>query len=498
LIGLAVLAGCEPAPLPSTVPDELPTPTADAEAFPSEPPQAAFRWASPRDGDKVAKRRLTLRAAPDVPGTSDGARVVFSIDWPGSPPQEACVAESPTNAGAWQCEVDLEALHAPSGSLKLDFDVAVQSGTIDESPDGKRTVEYRPAAATWRAAKQVFPKRCFSPVLVVDGSSRYHVTATCGDKVGYAEGSATGAWTMQTLEPPARHVEQAPQIAVDGRDLYIAYTRYGPVIDADTCGGPYSVRYEDLGVYYRKRTLPDGEWSKPRRLGRANDILGSLRVADGTLLAAMVGPAGTSLVYQSVDGGSRVRSRLKGVGDEFSLRVGSDGKARVAHVADDGSLRLLTSDGTKTASMVVADKGTLLNPLLLLGPGNQPHLIWTRYAKEDGGCGGGTGGMSPEGTYYATLVDGKWKPERVTRAVGPMSFVLDTETGAVHVVVNGERNQRAGNRLTHYERAPGGGWTATPLQGSVDGGFMIRLDEADGTLVVAYQDGNVIRVMTRR
>ncbi len=52
--------------------------------------------------------------------------------------------------------------------------------------------------------------------------------------------------------------------------------------------------------------------------------------------------------------------------------------------------------------------------------------------------------------------------------------------------------------MTHYERAPGGGWTATPLNASVDGGFMIRLDEADGTLVVVYQDGKVIRAITRR
>ncbi len=147
---------------------------------------------SPRDGSKVSKRRLTLRAAPDVPGTSDGAKVVFSVDWPGSAPQEACVADAPTDAGAWQCEVDLAVLRAPAGSLKLDFDVRSREGTIDASPDGKRTVDYQPAAATWRSPQPVFPKGCFGPSLVIDGSSRYHVAATCGDKVGYAEGTATG------------------------------------------------------------------------------------------------------------------------------------------------------------------------------------------------------------------------------------------------------------------------------------------------------------------
>jgi hypothetical protein len=499
LLAVALLAGCEDTPTPSTIPDSPASPSAASESSPSSPPlSAAFRWDSPRDGSKVSRRRLTLRAAPDVPGTSDGARVVFSIDWPGSSQQTACVAEAPTDAGGWQCEVDLAALRAPAGSLKLDFDVVLQPGTIDESPDGKRTVDYRPRTPTWRAAHQVFPKGCYGPVLVIDGSSRYHVAASCGEKIGYAEGTATGSWTDQMLQPPARHTESGPQIAVDGRDLYIAYTRYGPVTDADTCGGPYSTYYEDLGVYYRKRTLPDGEWSKPRKLGRADDILDSLRVADGTLHAVVVAGGGTSLVYESDNDGSLLRGRLKGVGGWISLRVGSDGKARVAYVnARDHSIRLATTDGSETTSTVVADDGKLENPLLVLGPGNQPHLIWTRFRSEDEGCGGGAL-IDPAGTYYATLVDGTWRTERITRAIGPMSFVLDTDTGAVHVVIKGERDGRAGNRLTHYERSPAGGWTATPLRASVDGGFMIRLDEADGTLVVAYQDGKIIRVMTRR
>ena len=309
LLGLVLLAGCDQAPTPSTAPESPPTPSNAAQSSPSGPPQVAFRWASPREGLKVSKRRLTLRAAPDVPGASDGAKVVFTVDWPGSSPQEACVADAPTDAGTWECEVDLEALRAPAGALKLNFDVRSEPGAVDPSPDGKRTVEYRPAAPGWRAAQQVLPKNCFGPSLVIDGSSGYHVAATCGDKVGYAEGSVSGRWTSHVLEPPARHTESGPQVAIDGRDLYIAYTRYGPPTEADTCGGPYSTAYEDLGVYYRKRTLPDGEWSKPRQLGRANDILDSLRVADGRLYAVV---ESTFLVSQPDTGGAQTRVRLKG------------------------------------------------------------------------------------------------------------------------------------------------------------------------------------------
>ena len=144
LLGLALLAGCDSAPLPSTIPVQPPSPSADADSSPSGGPQVAFRWASPKDGSKISKRRLTLQAAPDVPGTSDGSRVTFSIDWPGDSRHEACVADAPTDAGVWECDVDLAALLAPAGSLKLDFDVEAKAGTFDKSPDGKRTVDYRP------------------------------------------------------------------------------------------------------------------------------------------------------------------------------------------------------------------------------------------------------------------------------------------------------------------------------------------------------------------
>ena len=49
----------------------------------------------------------------------------------------------------------------------------------------------------------------------------------------------------------------------------------------------------------------------------------------------------------------------------------------------------LTTDGSGTTSTVVADEGKLENPLLVLGPGNQPHLIWTRYRSEDGDAAAG-------------------------------------------------------------------------------------------------------------
>ena len=163
-------------------------------------------------------------------------------------------------AAAWTCDLDLVALGAPTGRLRLDFDVDRGAGAVETSPDGRRTLKYRPPVPTWHAARAILPKACGLPSLTV-ASGRYHTASSCKGAIRYAEGSATGAWTVTTLRSPDEHIEAGPQLAVDGNTLYLAFTRFGPVKDADTCGGPYSVTYDDLGVYYRTRTLPDGAWS---------------------------------------------------------------------------------------------------------------------------------------------------------------------------------------------------------------------------------------------
>ena len=84
--------------------------------------------------------------------------------------------------------------------------------------------------------------------------------------------------------------------------------------------------------------------------------------------------------------------------------------------------------------------------------------------------------------------------ERITKATGATSLVLDTDSGAVHVLVDGNPNASSGGRLTHFERAPGGGWTATPLSPrSVESGAVIRRDESDGTLVVMFRTRSATR-----
>ena len=497
LIAIPLLLGCEATPGPTAAPSiatAVPAPSVSSgpSSAPSQP-TAAFRWAGPQDGATHHARRVTLSVTADGQAGVDGT-VVFSIGWPGNRSHEVCSASTPDETGAWRCSVDLARVKAPAGPLELDFDVD-RGAAVEKSPDGTRTLDYRPPPPRWRTARAVMPKRCFGPALAIDSSSTYHVAASCGrGSLGYAEGSATGDWTMATLSPPKQHTDEGPQLAIDDDTLYLAYTRFGPLVDAETCGP--GVEFADIGVYVRTRHLPEGAWSKPRRIGEPWDLLEGLRVQDGRIYVTVESQKSFRTFLETIDGSTIERVRLRQAYAP-SLRVGTDGVARLAYLDTDGDVRLASVRGTEMTSRVIADEGTLVNPLLVLGPGNQPHVVWTRDITAEVGCGESQLDAK-DGTYYATLVDGRWRVERVTKATGDTSLVLDTDSGAVHVLVNGSTTKRGGNKLTHYERVPGRGWTSTTLRKAVDPGAVIRRDDANGTLVVAFRDDGGVRVMTRR
>src|SRR5262245_24856118 len=121
LLAIFVLAACESTTVPSVAPSvavEVPSATPDTPSgSPPEsvPPTTAFHWQAPADG-ATSKRRVTLGATPDDAAAAEGSRVVFRVDWPDAPAQEACVATAPGDDGVWACEADLAALGAPAGS----------------------------------------------------------------------------------------------------------------------------------------------------------------------------------------------------------------------------------------------------------------------------------------------------------------------------------------------------------------------------------------------
>jgi len=322
--------------------------------------------------------------------------------------------------------------------------------------------------ATWSKPRLVDAEACGGGALGIDARSRYHLVSSCGG-LRYSVTDGDGTWTTTSIDDPKA---MAPFIALDGNQAYIAYWRILP-FDPDTCGGfqwPPSA-----GIYYRHRTLPDGAWSKAIPFGKTGDHLTAFRVDEGVLHAIAWNGTGdqghTVYIRSTTDPVVSARHRIDADGD-VSLRIGDDGRARVAYWSG-GSLRYGAFDGSRFRTSKVSSGPTNGPAMLILGPGNQAHIAYTIVRPWDG-CGE-PDGLSRAGTYYATQVNGKWASKRVTKDLDLTSIALDPRTGRMHVLV--------GHVL--YTKAADRGWASAPLPAGIDDPQM-RVDPATGTLLLVY------------
>jgi hypothetical protein len=322
-----------------------------------------------------------------------------------------------------------------------------------------------PWKAMWSKPRLVDKESCGGFAVGIDAASRYHVVTSCSLRYSVTDGD--GAWTTTTLGDSK---ELGPLIAFDRDQAYIAYWRVLPN-DPDTCGG--DVPPPSAGVYYRRRTLPDGGWSKAIPFGKSGDHLQAFRVEDGVLHAiAWNETSGRTFYIRSTqDPVVSARHRIDADGG-VSLRVGEDGRARVAYWGG-GSLRYGTFNGSGFSSSNISTGPTDGPAMLVLGTGNQPHVAYT-IVPPTVGCGDGAQ-LSRAGTYYATMVKGKWTSQRITKKLGLSSLALDPKTGRVHVL--------AAN--TVYTKDPKGGWVSAGLPSGIESP-VLRLDPTTGTLLVVY------------
>jgi hypothetical protein len=394
------------------------------------------------------------------------------VSWQGATPKFACSASRASDTAPWECYADLVRIGAPSGDLVFAFDSSDDNGTDFHAPDGTRTVSFTRSSATgWSRPQPVYRADCGSAAAGIDGATRYHIVASCGGSIRYSVTRAGGSWSTQTLAHPRDREDRDPQVAFDGAVAYVAYTQV-----ALTEGGCGDDGLRDVGVYYRSRSLPNGAWSVARRLGGAADRLDAFRVDRGTLHATVQAPNG-GVFYEMQKGTVFHRYPIANAAGETSLRVGSDGVARIAYVGD-GSIRYATFTGAGVAGASIPGSAAAEAPVLVLGKGNQPHLLWMLDSQ---GKGCATQEPGPlDGTYYATLANGQWSSEKITSRIGPMSLTLDADTGRVHALIGGEG-------ILYYTKDPAGAWTWTAL--TTPGSFadpVIRLDPLTGHLLVVY------------
>ena len=288
-----------------------------------------------------------------------------------------------------------------------------------------------------------------------------------------------------TFKPPADRLEVGPQLAADGRDLVMAYTRLAP--GDEGCGDD---GLDDVGVYLRTWSHDDGTWSEAVRLGDSGDSLQSFRSVDGTLHATVTGADGRAY-YLTGSADETTRIPLPEAG-ATSVRVGDDGHARIAYSTGQ-EIRLARVDGRtlQTTKVATTDRSSLTSTALVLAPGDVPTIIWTRT-----NAGGGCAEPEPDpddGTYLARRVGGSWEVARISKSTAATSLTLDPHDGRWHVVLTefGEIRHLTGRSVDDP--------TTTTLPDTEDViDSIIRVDPGDGRLVVvAVRAEEGIEVFTK-
>jgi hypothetical protein len=349
--------------------------------------------------------------------------------------------------------------------------------TPSADPSSAPTPTLRPRPVHWSTGPtRIFSVTCGSPVATVDDTGRFHVAAECDQRIRYATSADGKTWGGgSTLPTPANRFDVAPQLAVDGRTLYVAYTRLKPVD-----GGCGDDGLDDIGVYYRSRALPDGSWSAETRIGHVGDVLQSFRVVDGVIHETFSGSGGVS--YASLNGGTWHEVSIPNA-QESSLRVGDDGRARIAfsttHAIRYG---VVSADGRLSVSTVFAAKDVFMgSPVLVLGRGNHAFVSFTALPMQTGG-----GCAEPEppnpanrGTWFATDADGSWATKHISKEISAMSLALDVDSGRLHAIYTDPRGVR------YVTRAPDGTWSGSRLDPSIRlYGDVLRRDPVTGRLLL--------------
>ena len=344
------------------------------------------------------------------------------------------------------------------------------------SPDGSQLGAPATLRQTWTAQQLVDRSECVPLVLTIDVQSRSHVAAECDGSIRYWTSTGDGTWRTTPFAHPTGRREIGPQVATDGNVVYVAYTRV-----AVTVGGCGDNGLRDVGVYYRQRRLPSGIWSSAKRMGQVDDHLQSFRVVGGTLHATVLASNGL-VYYEALKGTDTHRYLVPGAVGESSLRVGSDGRVRIAYEAA-GSLRYAVFTGSRFATSRIAGSTGGYAPQLVLGRNNAAYVVWTRAADNGRGCTG-PGPDPSDGTYFGTTASGHWVSGRFTTAVGQASLTVEVATGRVHAVMS---NYVA---LNYFTKTATGGWIRTSLAGKHAQWPVIRQDPATGRLEVVYLAGS--------
>ena len=362
---------------------------------------------------------------------------------------------------------------APSTALlRPDPSSARASAAVATSKPTEGAKPTTKPAAKWSKPLPVERAHCESVAAVIDARGGNHVAMGCGGEIHYLD-LDTDDWDPVRFKPSEAREEYGPQLAIDGDIIYLAYSR---AAIEESCGDGL----RDVGVYYRTRKLSGGrQWSDPIRIGEVGDSLHTLRAAGGVVHATVGSADGGHFYYETLRSGSHHRYEIPQATGMTSLRIGDDGRARIAYEGG-GSLRYATFTGAGFSSQKIPGTSRGYGPALVLGANDRPYLMWFRGIRPGGGC------AEPEpppdaGTYYSSERAGTWTSERLTTQQDVASMTVDTASGRVHVLVSDKRG-----RLAYMTKAGKASWSKRALDTSEVLDAVIRLDQGTGDLLIAY------------
>jgi hypothetical protein len=187
-----------------------------------------------------------------------------------------------------------------------------------------------------------------------------------------------------------------------------------------------------------------------------------------------------SVSYASVADGKFRSVRIPGA-VQTSLRIGDDGRARIAYTTGDSiNYAIVGRDsGLSTRTVFKSRDMQLTSPSLVLGVGNRAYLAWSAHEMWGGGCADGAEPVSKPGTYFGTDASGTWQVRRISKVVADPSLTLDLDRGRASVVIGTSSGAREMTRLAN------GTWSGTriPRTRSVDQ-LVVRRDQVTGHLLL--------------
>ena len=344
------------------------------------------------------------------------------------------------------------------------------------------------AVTGWTSPLKILDGHYSNVSMAVDTHGTTHVAAQGKAGIWYVT-NKRGSWS-RTLVTAASHpgADADPSLALDGSNhVYIAFGRTGdPCPPPDICGS--CSRVEDSIVTDRS-----GSFGPPVVIAGCRCHRPSLRVRAGRLNVAYAadgtaphGPLSEYPVYFATNrSGSWTWSVAAHAGEDPSLRISGDGRARIAYVDWETGVSYVRETA---GGFVKGHEEGIVNgeaprggaPDLVLDAANLPRIAWS-----DPGAAGADP-VQPPATQMDRFTTGEWSTDVVTSRWtwqddeanrGP-AIVIDA-AGATHVLV------APGAGGVYHSTDASGSWVETTLSPTLVSRGKVALAMTPANRVVA-------------